>query len=303
MENISPLSNQPNSESRQQGLVSVLVPVFNHENYIIECLESIEKQSYSSIELIILDDGSSDESFRLAQSWLKVHRERFVRSAISTQPNRGIPATFNTLVRSSHGRYIYLIASDDIALPDALAQLVEFYETNCDPHTLLITDVSLINSHGETIAQSAAAWRKRDTGRLEASTEFLKREVILRWGVPFFHQFYSRTFFNYFDGYDESIDFEDMYFALLAAAENKLRFTRIRSKQYRIRDGYSSTPGLPVGLQRDIAVRKLTSGRFSLIWRCIFKLLNYRDAQRKATSRFFLNHLISAIRFAARITA
>ena len=81
-----------------QPLVSVLVAVFNHAEFVAGCLDSIRDEDYESLELIIVDDGSQDSSLKIAQDWGRRHRHRFIRVVIETQANQGICKTFNRLV-------------------------------------------------------------------------------------------------------------------------------------------------------------------------------------------------------------
>ena len=71
-----------------EPLVSVLVPSYNQEKYVIDCLESIRSLDYPNLELILSDDASSDATFEVAGRWIEEHRERFVRAVAVRQPFR-----------------------------------------------------------------------------------------------------------------------------------------------------------------------------------------------------------------------
>ena len=102
-------------------LISVVVPVYNVEDYIEECLESIEKQSFSSYEVILVDDGSKDSSVRIAQgyvdrlnNWKLVHKE-----------NGGLSSARNAGIAEAMGEYICFVDSDDFLAQDYLQKLYE----------------------------------------------------------------------------------------------------------------------------------------------------------------------------------
>ncbi|WP_028242299.1 glycosyltransferase family 2 protein [Pseudobutyrivibrio ruminis] len=113
--------------------VSIIVPTYNHEEYIIDCLESIKDQDYENIELIIGDDVSSDKTYEKAQKWVKENEDRFNACVIyRNENNLGISRNMNELVKKTTGDYIKSIASDDLLLPNAISSLVEYLEQNND---------------------------------------------------------------------------------------------------------------------------------------------------------------------------
>lgn len=100
----------------KEPLVSVIVASYNHEKYIGQTLISILNQTYKNIEVLVLDDGSPDNSFGVIQHVAKHdHRIKCWR-----QQNRGAVATFNALADAAQGEYIAQIGSDDLWLPHRL---------------------------------------------------------------------------------------------------------------------------------------------------------------------------------------
>src|SRR5688572_21400242 len=79
-------------------LVSVVIPIYNHAHYLPQCLDSVARQAHPRIEVIAIDDGSSDASLAVAQAWFDAHGHRFERWLLQGQPNAGITTTFNRLV-------------------------------------------------------------------------------------------------------------------------------------------------------------------------------------------------------------
>lgn len=102
-------------------LISVLIPVYNHEIYVEECIRSIWEQNCSQVEIIAIDDGSRDTSFEVLQR-LKV--ESPVPMYIERQANQGVVRTANKLLGLARGEYILCMASDDKILPGALARAI-----------------------------------------------------------------------------------------------------------------------------------------------------------------------------------
>ena len=90
-------------------LVSIIVPCYNHEKYITECIGSIMNQTFRNFELTVIDDGSKDQSFEVLKSLQKKYEFNLIH-----QENRGISATLNRGIKEfSRGKYISFCASDD----------------------------------------------------------------------------------------------------------------------------------------------------------------------------------------------
>ncbi|MDJ0314929.1 CDP-glycerol glycerophosphotransferase family protein [Arthrobacter sp. H35-D1] len=102
------------------GLLSVVVPVFNVETYLDECLSSILKQTYRRIEVIIVNDGSLDGSLKIAKKYSRMDR----RVRIITKHNAGLGAARNTGISVAKGKYIAFADSDDIIPEKAYATML-----------------------------------------------------------------------------------------------------------------------------------------------------------------------------------
>lgn len=94
-------------------LVSVIIPAYNHEKYIGLSLQSILEQNYANIELIVINDGSSDTTGAIASEFCSVHADAFKRVLFIDKPNEGVTKTLNHGVTVANGDYVFLIASDD----------------------------------------------------------------------------------------------------------------------------------------------------------------------------------------------
>ncbi|MCF8780303.1 glycosyltransferase family 2 protein [Vibrio sp. IRLE0018] len=95
-------------------LVSVVVPCYNHENFIEECLNSIYFQNYSNIELIVIDDGSTDQSYLRIEALSSKLKDRFTRFVSFTRSNKGACETINEGISLCLGKYTIIFGSDDV---------------------------------------------------------------------------------------------------------------------------------------------------------------------------------------------
>ena len=107
-------------------LISILVISYNSSKFIIDTLESIKKQSYSKIELIVSDDFSTDNTIKLVTNWVKQNKSRFINSQIIEATfNSGIPANCNRGLSHVNGEWIMLLAGDDLLLPNCITDLAK----------------------------------------------------------------------------------------------------------------------------------------------------------------------------------
>ena len=125
--------------------VSIIIPVYNVETYLTECLHSVVNQTFQDMEIILIDDGSSDRSPEI----IKIFKEKDNRIKIITQPNRGVSVARNVGLRVASGKYILFIDSDDTILPNTVETLYRrAVETQSD---LLLGNVIYIYSNGEQL--------------------------------------------------------------------------------------------------------------------------------------------------------
>lgn len=123
--------------------LSVIVPVYNVEATLENCIDSILKQSFSRYELILIDDGSTDESGKICDLYSK----RDKRIHVIHQQNGGVSRARNTGLQEVHGSYIMFVDADDIINPTFFEEYVTtIKETNCD---VIIGGISIIEENGE----------------------------------------------------------------------------------------------------------------------------------------------------------
>ena len=117
-------------KSTESPLVTVIVPSFNHVRYISEALDSIYNQSYSNIELIIIDDKSTDSSLKLITRWIAnlESKTRFfdIHFSINEQ-NRGAASSLNEGLKKANGELVTFLNSDDFYDKYRLEKLVDSY--------------------------------------------------------------------------------------------------------------------------------------------------------------------------------
>ena len=102
-------------------LISVLVPLYNAERYLVRCIESILGQTYSNLEILLIDDGSKDASGKISDDYAKQDG----RIRVIHQENKGVAAARNLGLRECTGTYITFVDADDILLPKAIEAMYD----------------------------------------------------------------------------------------------------------------------------------------------------------------------------------
>ena len=105
----------------QEPLISVIVPVYNVEAYLDQCMESIIGQSYRNLEILVVDDGSTDDSGSMCDRWA----ERDERISVIHQPNGGLSAARNSALDMMNGQLVTMVDSDDVLHPDLVKTLLD----------------------------------------------------------------------------------------------------------------------------------------------------------------------------------
>ncbi len=107
--------------------VSVIVPIYNVEKYVAQCLESIQKQTLDSFEILCIDDQSTDNSMKIVEEYAVIDNRIKI---IKHSRNRGLSAARNTGLEHAKGKYIFFLDSDDMIIPETLKELYLYAEEN-----------------------------------------------------------------------------------------------------------------------------------------------------------------------------
>lgn len=145
------LSRVPHSKlemSQQHTLVSIAMPVRNSASTLEVCVNSVLLQSHTDWELLLMDDGSKDESVEIALSY----RDCRIR-VVSDGQQRGIQARLNEAIRTAKGKYFARMDADDVAYPERLERQLQFLEQH--------PDVSLVGSWVMVFGRDGVALGKR----------------------------------------------------------------------------------------------------------------------------------------------
>ena len=103
------IAGSKNIPTSSLTMVSILVPVYNTAKYLQKCVDSLTGQTYSDLQIVLIDDGSTDDSWEIMKSLAKTDK----RIEVYSQSNRGVAATRNQLLEKSRGDFVLFVDSDD----------------------------------------------------------------------------------------------------------------------------------------------------------------------------------------------
>lgn len=141
-------------------LISVIVPVYNSEEYLEECVESVLKQTYTCWELILIDDGSEDCSLEICKSLC----DRDKRIRLLRQEHKGVSAARNAGMKAAEGKYLFFLDSDDVVHPQLLETLYLLLE---EGNTTIATERRYYAKDGAF--RRPETWRRESVGSQKSS--------------------------------------------------------------------------------------------------------------------------------------
>ncbi|MBD2721786.1 glycosyltransferase [Hymenobacter armeniacus] len=209
-------------------LVSIGVASFNNAAYIIDTLESIRAQTYPHWELVVVDDASKDNSAELITDWLKTHPEVNGKLLVNS-PNRGVCHTFNRFLDAAQGKYISIIGSDDLFLPDKLTAQVALLEAAPGRVGVVYSDVSKIDPAGKVIVPSVY-----DTGQIRPFSGDIWLEMLKTNFLGAMTVLIRRECFDKVGHFDEDLAYEDWDMWLRIAREYDFLYQPEITCHYRI---------------------------------------------------------------------
>lgn len=232
-------------------LVTVMVPSYNHEKYIESAIQSIIDQDYENIELIVIDDGSRDNSANIIRALIPQCEKRFKRFEFRSRPNKGLCRTLNEALDWSQGQYFSATASDDMLdRCKVSAQVQAFAQKTANVRLVgVFAGLAMIDEQGKVL---------RTRGRDEC---FGFREVMRRTAfMPGSAVMFVTEALKQVGGYNSDYKIEDLYMAL------KL----------------SSIGGHFLSIKRPLVLYRRHDDNFSsksdLIWEAVKKIIDdYRE--------------------------
>lgn len=188
-------------------LVTIMVPAYNHEAFVAECIESLWNQTYRNIEIVVCDDASTDGTRVLLRAMAA--RSPVPMRLLENETNRGVCATLNRCLAEARGTWIAMIASDDMYMPEFVAANVDRALAEGSPLVCIQSGAWRLRADGSMIRHRPPQ-HALDGDALEALA--LGRGYFM---PPSF--FTSRILHEAVGAFDETLQAEDRDFYLRAA--------------------------------------------------------------------------------------
>ncbi|OOV13055.1 glycosyltransferase [Flavobacterium sp. LM4] len=196
-------------------LVTVICLCYNHEAYVTESLDSVINQSYLPIQLIIVDDFSTDNSKVVIENWIQNHPKiKF----ITNETNLGNTKSFNKALQEAKGEYIIDLATDDILLPNCVMTQINAFKNSTFKNlgvvygnAELISEKGLFNSFYFPVNAQKKVIEKRITG------DIYQNVLSDFYSICSVSAMIKKSVIDHLEGYDESLAYEDLDFWMRAS--------------------------------------------------------------------------------------
>lgn len=189
----------------QNELVSIIVPIYNAEKFLARCIESLTKQTYQSLEIILINDGSKDNSLAICNDFKKKDK----RIVVIDQENSGVGKTRNKGIAVAKGKYIVFVDSDDYANANLVEELVK--KASEDNSDYVLGGISLIKD-GSTIGGALLEDKVLNVKEYVESV-LLKKTINYVCGAPYSKLFRTDVIRKHNINFDEKLTYaEDFLF-------------------------------------------------------------------------------------------
>lgn len=161
-------------------VISIIIPVYNVEKYLRRCMDSILRQCLDEVEVLLIDDGSKDDSGKMCDEYSNKYNNVYTIH----QNNGGLSEARNTGIRAAHGKYLMFIDSDDYIKQNCIAHFIEdIKRTNCD---VIVGKALMLFDDGHTQPEEHYTMKKR----LYSSKEYARCLYENRKSVAFCAQYH-----------------------------------------------------------------------------------------------------------------
>jgi glycosyltransferase involved in cell wall biosynthesis len=190
------------------SLVTIVALCYNQGEYVIETLESIKNQTYSNIQLIIIDNGSSDDSQIKIQKWIESSGILGVEY-FPQEKNLGVCAALNKALSLTKGKYYQFVACDDILLQDKISKQVEIFENLPESVSFIYGNFKYINEKGEILNTPSHFEHHGWVNNSDLPSGRIKSSLLTNYFICAPSLLYRTNCVKTIGGYDETIPFED----------------------------------------------------------------------------------------------
>lgn len=242
------------SGAGEQPKVTLVVPAYNHEGYIEECLASILSQDYPALEVIIINDGSTDATGERIEAYLAANKQDF---KYISKKNEGLLRTLNIAIEMATGQYFCELASDDLLLPASISERVAFMQSRPELD-MAFADCLIMKGREKTeerLIKRKDGERVGYDSAMHSVVDFINRDARIFFPTGIF----TVEILKRLGGFDEEFRFcEDTFMRYKMALEAVVGYNDIPVMYYR-HHGTNVSRGNPLRLmpEKILALEKL----------------------------------------------
>jgi glycosyltransferase involved in cell wall biosynthesis len=223
--------------------VTVICTCYNHASFIGESLLAVIQQTYSSIQLIVIDNASTDESRRVIQEFVDQHPQIiFLRNT----HNIGLCRAFNQGLGEATGKYIIDLAADDVMPPDRIEKQVNAFEKLPKDYAVVFSNAAYIDASGKKLGYHYALGANNRAEGIVPSGDIYK-EILRRYFICTPTIMMRKSVLMKLGGYDENLSYEDFDFFIRSAHDYKYYYLDEVLMYKRVLEGSLATQFYRVG--------------------------------------------------------
>lgn len=214
-----------------QPLVSLLVVTYNHSQWVEETLNSFLQQTYDNIQLIIIDDCSTDNTVDIIEAWVSKHSAPC--TFIAHKTNQGVCKTYNEGVKLCEGKYYSSVSGDDLLVPTKTEKQVEFFEQQDATVGMIYSDGEMFFEDNPLRKESFIKYHRKDNIK---PSGHIYEELLHRNYIPGMSSLVRKDVYDELGGFDENLIFEDYDFYLRIAQKYSINYLEGSFINYRMHE-------------------------------------------------------------------
>jgi len=221
-------------------LVSVIVTCYNHERFVVNCLESIKRQEYPELQILLSDDCSKDKSVKVIRDWMSSNPSVPI-TFTENQRNQGLCRTVNEAMKLAKGKYVCPLSTDDAWEPGKILEQVMLMQTLPDRTAVVYSDAFLMAESGELLPRRFIETYRQFEHPPQGDIHHILWEGNF---IPAMTTLVRRSAFEKVGCYDENLYYEDWDMWLRISRHFHFAYQPKRTARYRMMQSSMSKSGI-----------------------------------------------------------
>jgi glycosyltransferase involved in cell wall biosynthesis len=240
---------------KKSPLVSVIIPLYNYEKYVLDCIDSVVRQDYKNIEIVLIDNKSTDNGLQVAKDKLSSCSVNY--KIIENSHNLGICASLNIAVKAVKGDYTCIVYSDDLLAKGRISRHIQIFEKSTNPNiTVCNGPIQTMKEDGTPTSKLTLLGSLANNEQFSFESVVTKKNDLTLLGCTFSTHVLKDLLF------DENLFYDDWdFFIRLTLYNYSIVYDEVVAAHYRIKEG-----GLAMNIDKMIESRnKIKEKYFKII--------------------------------------